>query len=67
MADTNEAKGLTVLIFLVQQIVLLLVTSGILAQIRYGTIGFEFRVQDGKVSHSKPSLELDIKAEATKT
>jgi hypothetical protein len=58
-------NAVTVLTFLVQQIGLLLVTSGILAQVKYGSIGFEFRIQDGKVSHSKPSLELDIKAEAT--
>jgi hypothetical protein len=58
-------NAVTVLTFLVQQIGLLLVTSGILAQVKYGSIGFEFRIQDGKVSHSKPSLELDIKADAT--
>jgi hypothetical protein len=56
-------NAVTVLTFLVQQIGLLLVTSGILAQVKYGSIGFEFRIQDGKVSHSKPSLELDIKTE----
>jgi hypothetical protein len=58
-------NAVTVLTFLVQQIGILLVTSGILAQVKYGSIGFEFRIQDGKVSHSKPSLELDIKADAT--
>jgi hypothetical protein len=59
-------NAVTVLTFLVQQIGLLLVTSGILAQVKYGSIGFEFRIQDGKVSHSKPSLELDIKSDTTK-
>jgi hypothetical protein len=54
----------TVLLFLVQQIALLLVTSGILAQVKYGTIGFEFSIKDGNVTHSKPRLELDIKADA---
>ena len=57
-------NAVTVLTFLVQQIVLLLVTSGILAQVKYGSIGFEFRIHDGHVTHSKPTLELDIKAEA---
>jgi hypothetical protein len=55
----------SVLLFLVQQIAILLVTSGILAQVKYGTIGFEFSIKDGHVTHSKPRLELDIKAEAT--
>jgi hypothetical protein len=63
--SNKDATGFAVLLFLVQQIVLLLVTSGILAQIRYGTIGFEFKVHDGHVTHSKPLLELDIRAEAT--
>jgi hypothetical protein len=61
----KDATGFAVLLFLVQQIVLLLVTSGILAQVKYGKIGFEFSIKDGKVLHSKPTIELDIKAEAT--
>jgi hypothetical protein len=60
-----NTDGFVVLLFLVQKIVILLATSGILAQVKYGTIGFEFRIQDGRVSHSKPSIELDVKAEAT--
>jgi hypothetical protein len=60
----KDATGFAVLVFLVQQIALLLVTSGILAQVKYGTIGFEFKVHDGHVTHSKPLLELDIRAEA---
>ena len=65
MADKN-ANTVATLMFLVQQFILLLVTSGICAQIEYGTLKFEFKIHDKRVSHSKPSVELDIRAETTK-
>ena len=55
-----------ILLFIVQQIGVLFVTSGILAEIEYGTIKFEFRIQGHKVTHSRPIVEFDIKAETTK-
>jgi hypothetical protein len=55
--------AVTILVFLVQQIGLLLITSGVLAQVKFGSIAFEFSIKDGHVTHSKPRLELDIRAE----
>ena len=63
MKDGNTIAMLT---FLVQQMVILLATSGICAQIEYGTLRFEFRIHDKRVAHSKPSFEMDIRAETTK-
>lgn len=58
--STNDFDILT---FLLQRIIILLVSSGICARIKYGTVGFEFRIHDGKVTHSKPKIELDIRTE----
>lgn len=49
-----------------RKVFILLGTSGILAQVEYGTIRLEFRIQNRTVVHSKPSIELDIRAETNK-
>jgi hypothetical protein len=65
MATDNEKAGsFSILLFLVQRIVLLLVSSGICASVKYGEINFTFRIADEKIVFSEPSIKLGIKAES---
>lgn len=56
--STNDFDILT---FIVQRIVPLLVSSGILGRIKHGTLTFEFKIADEKVTYAKPHVELGIK------
>jgi hypothetical protein len=61
MADANDTNDFDLLLFLVQRFLGLIVTSGICARIKHGTLTFDFRISDGKVTFSEPSIKFGIK------
>ena len=61
----KDSSDFDILIFLVQRIITILASSGICARIKYGTIGFEFKIHDGVVTGSRPSVQMDVRGDVT--
>lgn len=60
-----DTTDLGILAFLVQRFIDLLITSGLCGRIKHGTLSFEFRIADSRVTYAEPSIKIGIKPTTT--
>lgn len=64
MAEHVDTNDFDIILYLVQRILPLLVSTGICARIGHGTLSFEFKIANGKVTHSQPNISIGIRPDS---